>query len=383
MTHRASAPLHLLPAFAYLLWAMPALAQTPSATEDELIAPHPYSGPPVVRIWISDLPGNAELSCDGPCIVRAGDSAVLVKSVEPQGVAAIKTGPSGIEYRPQGDALIRLNGKPFPGFIRLEPAAGGVAVVNHVDLERYLEGVLGAEMPPQWPLEALKAQAVAARTYALQSALSRNGRNWDLMSTVEDQVYSSSTPKPSVIAAVRQTRGEVLLHAGQIFPAFFHSTCGGLTESPSRALGKKGLEFLRGVTCRYCRPSPHYRWQFSISAEELGERLTRSGNGIGTIREVIQTETGPRDQPQVLIAGQDGHKMFTMVDFRRFIGRMDVKSGHFECRKSGDEFVFTGSGLGHGAGMCQWGAKGMASEGHTYRDILEHYYRSTTLEKLY
>jgi stage II sporulation protein D len=362
---------------------MAALAQTPPTAEDELVVPPAFSGPPVVRIWISDLPDTAELSCDGPCIVTVGDLTTLLKSVEPRSIATIRTGPSGIEYCPQGDAPILLNGKPFPGFVRLEPVKGGAAVINHVDLERYLEGVLGAEMPPQWPIEALKAQAVAARTYALYSALSRNGKNWDLMSTVEDQVYSGSAPKPSVVTAVRQTKGEVLLHAGRIFPAFFHSTCGGLTESPSRALGKKNLEFLRGVTCRYCSPSPHYRWRSSISAEGIAQRLHESGNGIGTVREVILTETGPQDQPQVLIAGRDGHKLLTVVDFRRIIGRMDVKSGRFECRKGGDEFVFTGSGLGHGAGMCQWGAKGMAAEGHTYRDILGHYYKSTTLEKLY
>lgn len=364
------------------LFAASAFAQPVPENRDDLVLPPSFSGPPVVRIWLSDLPDTSTISCDGPCRVTSGASARILTSVQNMNLYPAKPPLPAFEFAPEGSAPICINGKPFPGSVRFEPLVGGYAIINYVDLERYLEGVLGAEMPPQWPLEALKAQAVAARGYALYSALSRNSKNWDLMSTVEDQVYSSNPPKPSVITAVRETRGQALLHDGRLFPTFFHSTCGGKTESPGNALGRTNFDFLLGVTCRYCRPSPHFQWQFNVSGDALGALMKKGGAPTGYVRDVILTEDAG-GQKQVLVAGPEGHALLTMVDFRRIIGRMDIKSGRFQSRKNGDIWTFSGNGLGHGAGMCQWGARGMAAEGRPYTDILEHYYRSSTLEKLY
>jgi stage II sporulation protein D len=368
------------------------LTAGPLLAEDEPVAPPSFTAPPVVRIWISDLPEATMLSCDGPCRLSAGTSARLMPLLVP---SEIRSGPRGLlldgdpvagpalELSPAGKAPLSVNGRSYVGTLRITSSNDGIIVVNDIDLENYLEGVLGAEMPPAWPAEALKAQAVAARTYALYSALSRAGREWDLKSTVEDQVYSGAGAKPAVIAAVRATRGEVLLHDGKLFPAFFHSTCGGETQSPGRALGQPAFDFLRGVPCPYCAASPHYRWRCAIPAAQLGERLAAAGYDIGVVRDIILTEAEPDGPLQALVAGERGFKLLSMVDFRRAVGRMDVRGGRFECAREGDEFIFTGRGLGHGAGMCQWGAKGMADRGATYRDILGHYYMATGVEKLY
>jgi len=355
----------------------------------------PEGRPPLVRVWLAGLPQEPTISADGPVRIEPADGASGARLLPRLDPVKVSLAPEGIrlgddlfpcaalDVRPDDGEPVQVEGRAFGGFIRLLAAGGRLAVINVLDVESYLEGVLGSEMPYYWPAEALKAQAVAARTYALYYCRTRADSPWHLRSTVEDQVYKGGARARSIREAVRATRGEVLLHEGRLFPAFFHSTCGGATESPGKALGKPEFDFLQGVTCPFCRRSPHRFWRSVIGAEDLADRLMAAGVEVGRpIRsvEAVVTEEGGR---AVRVTWPEGEVVVPIVDFRRAVGRMRVKSGKFRARREGEEFVFRGRGLGHGAGMCQYGARGMAEAGYTYDSILAHYYRNTELKRLY
>jgi stage II sporulation protein D len=182
---------------------------------------------------------------------------------------------------------------------------------------------------------------------------------------------------------VAATRGEVLLHEGGLFPAFYHSTCGGHTETPGRALGKPEYDFLEGVPCGFCTDSSHYEWQTTLSAADLVAKLTAAGIAVSAITSVTAEEGDPRTGRLVKLGWLGGRTLVSVVDFRRAVGRMAILSGKFQCSDEGGDFRFTGRGFGHGAGMCQYGARGMARAGRMYREILMHYYRNTEIGKLY
>jgi len=371
------------------------------------IPPPQFAGPPKLRIWLSDAPAAPEISCAGPCRVQPiPGPAKRVVRLAPAKAGVVPGGfrlgdqiynCSSLELQADGGGMIRVGNRAYAGTVRLLRGADRVVAVNALDMESYLLGVLGGEMPCNWPREALKAQAVAARTYALYYQLQRGGSEWDLTNTTEDQVYDGGNVKASVADAVNATRGEALLHDGGVFPAFFHSTCGGQTESPGKALGKPEYDFLEGVPCGFCAASPHYEWRVEIPAFALVSKLREAGIAVGPVTAVsaVAGEDLPaRQTPGGQAGAGNGGRTVKLVwpgggiaapiaDFRRAVGRMTIRSGKFECRAQGDGFLFIGHGLGHGAGMCQYGCKGMAEVGRSYREILMHYYRHTTLQKLY
>jgi stage II sporulation protein D len=352
----------------------------------------------MTRVWLSNASLTPELGSDGPCRIqpadwRGGGQARRVAKLAPVKVSpapgGFKLGTerfqcAALDVRPEGRGKVTVDGRPYPGSIRVIRAGERVAVINIVDIETYLAGVVGGEMPANWPREALKAQAVAARTYALSFQQGRTDAEWDLTSTVEDQVYRGGPPQRSVLEAVNATRGQVLLHEGRLFPAFFHSTCGGHTESPGVTLAKPEFDFLEGVPCEFCAKSPYAEWSERISRRELSATLALADGSVGSLIIGVLVTTGENSSGRaVKVSWSGGETLVPIVDFRRAVGWMRVKSGRFECRVEGDALVFAGRGLGHGAGMCQYGCKGMAEAGYTYDRILAHYYRNTVLEKAY
>ena len=358
------------------------------------MVPPKFERPPMVRLWLSDASATPEISCAGACRVVAFPDeqakrhfriAPAKAVVAPGGILLgdVLYKCSSLEIEAEPGAQVRVGGREYPGTVRLLRSADRVTVIVVMDAERYLLSVVGGEMPADWPAEALKAQAVAARTLAIFYHLQRAALEYDLTSTVEDQVYAAGKAKPSIVEAVGATRGEVLLHDGGLFPAFYHSTCGGETESPGKALGKPEYDFLVGVPCGFCTDSPHYEWRATISAAELAARLKAAGIAVGAVTAVSAEEGDPRTGRMVKLDWPGGSALVPIVDFRRAVGRMEIQSGKFQCRADGDDFRFTGRGFGHGAGMCQYGCRGMARVGRLYREILMHYYRNSSIGKLY
>ena len=375
---------------------VPAPAAASETPRPILPLPPKLTRPPELRVWLAEASAEPELQSTGPCLLRplgADGTGEIVLSLGPVRVrldkATIVLGKRRYERKllellPRDKTVLKVDGKPYPGRLRLLHLGKRLAVINCLDIETYLVGVLGGEMPQSWPLDALKAQAVAARTYALYYRRTRGKMAWDLTSTVEDQVYHGHRPSRRIRKAVWATRGQVLLHRGRLFPAFFHSTCGGGTESPAKALGRAGFAFLEGVPCPYCRDSKYYTWSAKITAREMCRRLKAAGIEVGApvggVRSLMSGGATPR---VVRVTWAEGAVDVPVADFRRAVGRMTVPSGKFQCRSQDGNFVLTGRGLGHGAGMCQYGARGMAKQGKSYRQVLAHYYRNTELKKLY
>jgi stage II sporulation protein D len=253
--------------------------------------------------------------------------------------------------------------------------------INVVPLEEYLAAVLGGEMPRTFPGEALKAQAVAARSYALTRKIAARdaGLPYHLGATVLSQVYAGvALEDPHTLAAVTATRGEVLANGVEPVEAYFHSSCGGKTESGGAALGRT-LSYLEPVSCPCGGHSPYAHW--SVTAKERDVLEAFGGRSVADISVMSRTSTGRARM--VRVSSPSGTREISATVFREALGYQRLPSLWFDVHKSGSDFVFEGRGAGHGAGLCQWGAKYMADHGSSYRDILAHYYPGTDLQKIY
>jgi len=382
-----------------LLLAVAAVARPEEVSSEAAgpaLPPAPVlAAPPVVRVWLSDAPAEPVLSCAEGVFVRplAGDQPVLLPRLAGRRISWNERGiyfgevlysGDGIDFEPQGSAPIQIDGVAYAGSLRVMRAGGRLACIVRTDLEQYAMCVVRGEMPSRWPQEALKAQAVAARTYALYRVLLRTDSQWDLMSTVEDQLFGGGAVPQRVRDAVNATRGEVLSHNGGIFPAYYHSACGGETESPSRALGRPGFEFLEGVPCPYCAASGYGAWSTYLSAEDLEKRLRAAGCEVGQpITGCVVVEPDATTGRSVRIEWPGGQMVLNVAEFRRIVGRGTIRSGRFEVQPGQGGWIIRGRGLGHGVGMCQHGAREMALLGKSYREILSYYYRNTDLLRLY
>lgn len=273
-----------------------------------------------------------------------------------------------------GDEPLRAGGMEVRGDVVVRLYKDGLQLINVIPLEDYLAAVLGSEMPVSFPSEALKAQAVAARTYALQKKLEAYGSAFYLGSSVLHQVYGGvNSEDPRTHAAVEATRGEVLTYDLAPIEAYFHSSCGGRTESGQAAL-QRDLPYLQPVECP-CGKLPASRWSASVSEQELRAALEGSPEGLRVL-----SRTATRRVSRV---GTANGTTLDGARFRQRLGYTKLKSLEFEVEKTAHGYLFTGRGYGHGAGLCQWGAKALADGGWSYKDILSHYYPGAELQQLY
>ncbi|MEO0948888.1 MAG: SpoIID/LytB domain-containing protein, partial [Cyanobacteria bacterium J06641_5] len=244
----------------------------------------------------------------------------------------------------------------------------------YVDLEHYLYSVVGAEVVQSWPIEALKAQAVAARTYALYERAKAQGKLFDVSNTTNSQVYKGITTESNrTHAAVNETNSQVITHGGQLILAAFHASSGGHTENVED-VWTQPLPYLRGVA-DYDRGAPVYEWSKAIASEALGSKL-----GIGPARSVRIERTTPRGRVIALsVVGELGSKRLSGEEFRR---ALNLRSTLFAIAEARGVFQVSGRGFGHGVGMSQWGAYHLALQGTNYQQILGHYYQNATLARV-
>lgn len=276
--------------------------------------------------------------------------------------------------------VLRVNGKGYRGTIEILPAGKGLLVINELPLEEYLVGLINCEVSSQWPLEAVKAQAVVARTFALYQKIARKNMAYHLESTVYDQVYEGCDIEDSrAELAVKETRDQVLTYNGAVIQTFFHSSCGGHTEAVENVWSTKA-PYLRGVECTYCISSPSVLWEQTISRKRLETILRAAGWKISGLREIVVNSRNRSGRVQSLsLIGSEGVVSIPAVAFRKLVGYGVIKSTKFEVKSVDGDFEFVGVGYGHGVGLCQWGAKQQAEEGFTYREILDHYYPGTEI----
>lgn len=288
--------------------------------------------------------------------------------------------------QPEPSGFIQVNHTPYRGYIAILKRTG-LTVVNYVLVEDYLYGVVPKEMPPSWNVEALRAQSVAARTFALKNRKRHSAEGFDLCSTSHCQVYEGMPAEMrTTTEAVDSTRGEVLFYKGAIMDALFHTDSGGMTESSEYVWGSP-VPYLRAVAEVQMQTQP---WNRTVSMSEFAQKLEKNGRAIGTLKEV-------RLSPLTVGKGSSDRSPSGRVRSAEFVGTkgritlsgnelrsiFSLPSTLFSIRIGKTDINFSGYGSGHGLGLSQWGAQALADKGKSYKDILFHYYTDVTLEKLY
>jgi stage II sporulation protein D len=338
-------------------------------------------------------------------------------TVRPRGVnlvldAGSRTiGPaSALLVRPaMAGGFVRANGRDYRGILTLAVTDSGLTVVNELPLESYLPGVVGAEMGPRpdEDREALEAQAVVSRTYALRNRGRWAAQGFDYQAGVSDQVYAGiGAENPGALDAVAATAGLIVTWNGQPIDAFFFSTCGGRTEAGQAVFRGANPAYLRSVSdlapdgTAYCQLSPRFHWREAYTGDALRAALRRylpAAAGIAAdrvtvvrdLRVTARTESGRAGALAIVLPS--GTVSVPGPAIRRALRRPNgeiLRSTLFTldvARVSGavTGLIIEGSGAGHGVGFCQWGAVGRARAGQHYAEIIAAYFPGTQIERVY
>jgi len=300
---------------------------------------------------------------------------------------------SGIQY--SGNLLIT------------NPSAGIIRIINRIDLEEYLKGVVPAEIPSARIAykDAVKAQAICARTYALKRMESRSAKEFDVFGDERDQVYKGLAYQTSLSnLAVEETRGDVLVYGDSLATVYYHSTCGGMLESSDAVWAGASEPYLINEQDGFgeefaCRESPYFRWTEKWTLNEI-DSLFSSLHGKSHLPKTVKDTTNiecrftvTKRTPGGRVASinliwPDTTVTLKNYEIRRFFSTKKgrpLPSTFFSISSEGDSLlVFEGAGFGHGVGMCQWGALNMSQQGIKYFNILVNkYFRGTFLKKVY
>jgi stage II sporulation protein D len=288
--------------------------------------------------------------------------------------------------RLEGSALV-ANGLRVRGALDVMRTEGGLAVVNEVPLEAYVAGTLARETYPSWGAEVLRAQAVVARTYVLYERAHRRGQTYDVRANTLSQVYGGvDAENEAVLRAAEDTRGEYLAFEGEPILAVYHSASGGETQGAEQ-VWTHSLPYLRPVSVEGEEASPDTYWRAAVSRERLAQVAARLAHPVGSVLDARIEERTPAGRVRnVRIVGTGGDAVVAAGSLREALGEDVLKSTLFEIHPDREgraqDFVFVGSGRGHGVGMSQWGARAMAERGAGYREILQYFYPGTTLRRV-
>lgn len=402
-TLRSAARLALAGVVIILLLTVYAFFRRPPSVA--LLAMDGAHGPPLVTVQLSSsqnlktvtigVDGAYEVLSQprGTSISRGDRLAGMPISVSGASLLFGRTDIDAGELRiAAGDgAAIAVDGRRYAGCARVLRDGDTVSVLNELDLESYLEGVLGAEMRLDWHESALEAQAIVARTYALhtlQQARQLTGRpNPPIQDDVRAQVYRGLAVRtPKAVEIVRRTRGMVLIHGGALIRTMFHSCCGGQTEPGHLFFEVPDIPPLMGRPCGYCTGSPYDKWRATLTKKELGERLADYNPERKPLTQLAVAHSSPGGRITVLTfatAGGGPGRNIGAVDFRLAVGPDRLRSTWFTFQDQGAVLEFEGRGWGHGVGMCQYGARAMGDRGVSSLDILHYYYPDADVVRLY
>jgi len=284
---------------------------------------------------------------------------------------------NGSSFQPDDDkSVVQVS-----GLVQVVRRGKGLLVINLVDLEEYVKGVVPAEVNSSWHPEMLKAQAVAARTYALYQHMLSASRDYDVAAGIQDQVYRGRQGIDArVEQAVESTRGLVITHEGAPIYAAFSSTAAGITED-AVIVWSKDLPYLKGVECPFDLESPFYQWKASFKLDQLEKSLRQQGFEVGTIATLTPLAYSRAGRVATLrILHSRGELILRGEELRKGVGYTVVPSTQFTIESLGQEVVLAGYGAGHAVGLCQWGAKELAELGYSFASILRYYYPGTELQ---
>lgn len=290
------------------------------------------------------------------------------------------------EKKPISTMKVTINGYEYPGGADILLLRGNMVINNLVACEDYLRGVLPEEMPHDWPEEALKAQAVAARTYALRHRGRHEEDGYDLCDTTHCQVYEGlDSVTTRTDKAISDTYGEVLTYQDKLIDAYFHTDSGGMTERCSDVWGTE-VPYLQVAEELQINTLP---WTVSYTTKEFSDKLAAASKNVGTVKQVklskLSVGKGTSDRSasgrvkSLEVKGDKGTKTITGNEMRSIL---KLRSTLFDVNLSKNQVTISGYGWGHGLGLSQWGAKAYADK-WSYDKILYHYYKDTKLKKLY
>jgi stage II sporulation protein D len=335
-----------------------------------------------LRVAVTQKIERVKIAASTAAIVSDGSGKKLGELAPAQGSivqasnASVKFGDTPaaeLWVKPQQGGYVWIEDRWYRGAVRVIPTDKKLLAINYVDLEQYLYSVLGAEMSPDFPAEALKAQAVAARTYALYRSQSTSKKLFDVDGSQSSQVYRGlSSEANTTQAAVNATIGQIMTYRGKPILAVFHAASGGHTENVEDVWSSP-IPYLRGVP-DYDLGTPGYDWSKTFSLSELSQSL--KVNNIKSIATDRTTQFGSVMSLKI-VGDRD-----TILDGKQIRSALKLRSLRFIISSTPTGYVFTGRGYGHGLGMSQWGAYSMAQQGMNYANILTHYYQGIDLGKL-
>jgi stage II sporulation protein D len=374
---------------------------------------------PELRVGLADglkritLGGDAQIlvTDDANGAAVAGISAGAIWSVVPDSGALVLIGPDGTRtghhlgisaVSATANHFVAADGKRYRGRVNVIRTGTGLQLINRVGLESYVAAVIGPELGPRREdeLQALDAQAIVSRTFALKNRGRWEPEGFDVTDDTRDQLYGGvAAETPQAWAAVRRTVGRVVMFHGDIIDAFFHSTCGFRTADPTEAFRNGASRpYLRSVSDAsggghyYCDISPRFRWREEWDGATLRTILARSIPDLQRIVNVEVARTSPSGRvAELRIVFPHGQALIPEPDVRSVLRPAPdrlLQSAAFQLfvtTESGavSRLVAAGAGSGHGVGFCQWGAIGRARAGQGYQEIITTYFPGTDIEKLY
>ena len=389
---------------------MPSVQEKEETTEDQpkiqvLLMTNGYESYYHTEI-IVQAQGNYEIQGNLTGILKNGETMKLQRESPEFSGSSVKLLPENPENRLKVLSLTRGQGNPaYRGSLTVYEDENGLRMVNELPLEQYLCAVVPSEMPSSYPKEALKAQAVCARTYAVVQMQAQKRK--DLGAQVDDsvsfQVYGNSQEAESSNEAVKATEGKILLNQGMPITAYYFSTSHGKTSTDEVWEASAPSAYLKSVACTYDASEPWFQWQTEISMEKLlenaknmygeiskvqGLEIKETGEGDAVLNLVLQTDQGMREirseyDIRSLLA-PSGNPVIRQ-DGSSVKGGTLLPSAYFTLEESrgGDGnlqgYKIVGGGYGHGVGMSQNGAKGMAQAGKSYQEILSYFYQEVEL----
>jgi len=353
----------------------------------------PVSAAELIRVLVVQSP-EVEISAAGE--LRLARSAGTVRELNSR--VNVTRGPAGLRVNGEsvGTDRIRLSSQTAEmvvaapgmsmtvgGMVVVFDDGAGLSVINEVDLEEYVKGVVPSEMSAGWHPEALKVQAVATRTYALHQRLMNGSREYDVVATVQDQVYRGRERRDRrVEQAVDGTRGLVLTFQNLPIFAAFSSTAAGQTEDAANVWAKD-LPYLKGVDCPFDGKSPYYEWRIQLKINEVKQILRRQGIVVGDISGIgVFSRSRAGRVTRLEIQHSEGKLIVRAEELRRMVGYSVIPSTQFDLKFEGHQLLMFGRGAGHGVGLCQWGAKELAERGYSHRSILQYYFPGTEMKTL-
>lgn len=389
---------------------------------------------PTLRVRIAKSLARADIACGGDLLVgsavpgqtpsnRHFRQAVAVTHyggsflVTDTQRRTIRWALTAMKLTPTGDTPILFNGKPYPGAIVLVPVrdpqgrpTGKIDIVNYVGMESYLPGVLERELYGSWDPATFRAAAIAARSYAVFEASMHAQQHYDLESTTASQAYAGHATNPKALAAVSQTRGLLIEYNGRVVPAFYSSACGGLGQDAKAAFtwlpGLPDITPLRGRNHgNWCQKSDKFRWgpiarakaSLALRIKTWGAQEDHPIRALKGIRDIKITHVNSVGRPAAFAISDMAGMTYTLgpEQFRFACNTaapglpkpakgQSLNSSHVKVRLSASAVTFyDGHGYGHGVGLCQFGAQGLAQAGYNEHSILNYYYPESRLVRAY